>query len=299
MKSKQLLLFLLLFLLACQTFSPISTPLTPIALSDITFEDTFIQERMVALDHCITEIASDSDWRYVPYTSGGAFITARWCQGTGASSDCQITSANQDQRDQHDFELYTLHFGDDPTHAFGLGLSALWVPSDTGWGVVFSFSEGGRTIVGEGFTLSFSEYDNTQEEPVNRLIFGMDNAYKVGETTLTYPAQHPLRDELALYLASPDSLLAQGQTVLNGLAETVETALNAHTTTTCNYGPYEGNGIPPACNPRPLTTEEEQTAQKEAEQYFANQEKVLAENYGEMYDTLQTAFPFEACWPEK
>lgn len=310
MPPKRAFLFLLpLTLLACEVFGislsstpapPTPTPI-PIRLSDITFDDPLTQTRMLALDRCIADLATGSDWRYFPYENIGAFIEAKWCTGSRAAPDCQMTEGNQNQRDQHLLSLYTLHYGDDVTNAFGLGLSARWVPPQTGpqteWAAAFSFSEGGRTVVGEGFSLSFKEYGSAME-PVNELHFGMSNDYKIGETTLSYFAQHLQRDELALYIASPESFLAQGQYILTGLAATVQAALDAHTITTCDYGPYNNDGIPPACNPRPLTAEEELAAKAEVEQYFANQQAVLEGNYEAMFTALGVAFPFETCWDE-
>ncbi|MCB9134295.1 MAG: hypothetical protein H6636_02645 [Anaerolineales bacterium] len=303
MPTKRAFLLLLPLLLACQIFTPTPAPPTPtpipLHLSNITFDDPLTQTRMLALDRCMSNLATSSEWRHFPYENIGAFIEAKWCTGSRAAPDCQITEGNQNQRDQHVLNLYTLHYGDDVTNAFGLGLSARWVPPQTGpqtdWSAAFSFSEGGRTVVGEGFSLSFKEYGSALE-PLNELNFGMSNDYKIGETTLTYPAQHPQRDELALYIASPESFLAKGQSVLNGLSETVQAALDAHTIMTCDYGPYNGDGIPPACNPRPMTADEEQVARDEATQYFANQLAVLAANYEAMFAALEEAFPFETCW---
>ena len=301
MLPKRAILLFLSLLLACQSFAPppTPTPLITYTVDDFTFEDPLTQERMIALDRCLAEITTGSDWRHFPFTSGGNFLRAKWCRGTGAHTDCQITDSSQDQRDQHVLELYTLQYNFDLSHVFGLGMSARWVPLKNGWGAAFYFAEGGQTVVGEGFGLSLMEYNDSQELPVNQLTFGMDNSYKIGETTLSFPAQLPQRDELALYLASPDALLAHGQYVLTGLSETVKSALNAHTITTCDYGPYEANGIPPACYPRPLTAEEERVALEEAQAYFARQSEVLAENYVEMFGALGEAFPFEGCWPEK
>ncbi|NUM47746.1 MAG: hypothetical protein HUU38_23825, partial [Anaerolineales bacterium] len=273
-----------------------------IVLSQITFDDPLTQTRLLTLDRCMAEIAAGPEWRHFPYESIGAFIEAKWCTGSHAAPDCQITAGNQHQRDQHVLNLYTLHYGEDVLNAFGLGVHARWVPPQTGpqtaWAAAFSFSEGGRTVVGEGFSVSFLEYGSAVE-PIHELHFGMNNDYKIGETTLTYPAQLPQRDELALYIASPESLLSQGQIVLTGLAETVQAALDAHTITTCEYGPYNNDGIPPACTLRPLTAEEEQAAKTEAEQFFANQQAVLAENYEGMFAALEKAFPFQTCWAEE
>jgi hypothetical protein len=297
-------LLLPLVLLACQIFTPPPAPATPtpIALADISFDDPLTQERFTSLDRCLAEFATGPDWRHIPYTRGGNFIRTKWCRGAGALSDCQITFGNQNRHDQHSVELYTLQYGNDLSHAFGLGLSARWVPPQTGWvppqtgwGAALYFAEGGQTVVGEGFSVSFMEY-GAEEVPVNELHFGMINEYKIGETTLSYPAQLPLRDELALYIASPESLLAQGQAVLSGLEDVVQSALDAHAITTCDYGPYNGDGIPPACYPRPLTGEEAQAARAEAARYFANQQAVLAGNYEAMYEALGVAFPFEGCW---
>ena len=81
------------------------------------------------------------------------------------------------------------------------------------------------------------------------------------------------------------------------IAVEVDASLRSGDIPACDYGEYQGDGIPPACTPRPFTDEELAAEIKHVEEYFAGQQTLLRENYREMYAVLFQAFPFDACWP--
>ena len=203
-------------------------------------------------------------------------------------------------RDQHVIELNTLLYTQTYPEVFGLGLASLWVPESTGWGALFSFAEKGEGVVGEGWSVMFSKYATPTGPPEVTVSLGGTYSYTIygpDRTTFDHPSDLPLREDLALYLASPQEMRARGLTQLQALAQKVDTALKEHQVNTCDLGPYLGKGIPPACTPRPMTPEEEAAELARAEAYFAGQEQSLNSDYPEMYAAWMAAFPMDACWP--
>ena len=90
-----------------------------------------------------------------------------------------------------------------------------------------------------------------------------------------------------------DRALLQNQ----ALADKVITAITTHQITTCDRGPYLGNGLPPACPPRPLTSAEEAAELARAHAYFAEQAQLLRDHYQAMYAAWLSSFPLDRCWP--
>ena len=122
--------------------------------------------------------------------------------------------------------------------------------------------------------------------------------YRSFETGVSLPpVALSAREKLALYLVSPEALRDAGQAQIQALAARVDEALRTHQVTACDRGPYEGNGIEPPCTPRPLTPEEEAAELARAAAYFDEQQRLLRENYREMYAVLMQAFPLDRCWP--
>jgi hypothetical protein len=287
--------------LACRllrgTSEPTPTPMLTVGLDDLRFDDPEIERRFRALDVCIREITADG-WRTTGYKLIGNFYSSRWCQGDGARDDCQIASSTQYNRDQHVIELETFFYPSSYPQVFGLKLAALWVPEQDGWGAHFHFSEGGRNFYGEGVGISFSQYEAGSREPVATVSVIGPLTYGLFETGVTLPPEAlSAREELALYLVSPEALRDEGLAQIQALAARVDETIRTHQVTACDRGPYEGNGIQPPCTPRPLTPEEESAELARATAYFDEQQRLLRENYREMYAALMQAFPLDRCWP--
>jgi hypothetical protein len=269
---------------------------TPPALADLQFEDAATGERIHQLDACIREQVVDRTWTEIPYQSIGNFYETNWCRGAGSRADCQVTDEVIRGRDVHALSISTLAYPQSPTSAFGLTFSATWLPPAEGWGVSVFFSEGGRTIIGEGAHLNFYQYTTPTDDPTTRLFLGDSFSYTIHETTIRHTPGLTPRDALAQYLASPESLRDFGLTNLNTLAEKVYATLDAHEAQICEYGEYEGDGIPPECMLRPLTSSEESQALSDAQTHFAQQTQLLTDQYQKLYTTLQKTFPFDSCW---
>jgi hypothetical protein len=277
--------------------TPTSTPLPVASLDELRFDDPETGRRFRALDACIQEIA-DNGWRTTGYRLIGNFYTSRWCRGDGARDDCQIASSTRNNRDQHVIELETFFYPSDYPQVFGLNLAALWVPERDGWGASFYFSEGGGSFHGEGVGINFSLYETGHHEPSARVSVIGRLTYGPLETGIRLPPKGlSAREELALYLASPEALRDEGLAQIQALAARVDEALRTHQVTACDRGPYQGDGIEPPCTPRPLTPDEEATELARAEAYFDEQQRLLRENYREMYAALMRAFPLDQCWP--
>ena len=296
---------MLLSVLACNStiFIPASAPgptLQPIAsVDELQFKDFETGRRFRRLDRCIKNLVDDS-WRTTSYQLAGNFYTSKWCRGAGARSDCQITDSTIDNRDQRVIRLNTLFYNQSYPEVFGLGFQSLWVPKSTGWGVSYYFAENGAGVVGDGWGVTFREYMTPTGQPEANVDLGWDYSYTIfgpNRTTFEYPSDLPLREDLALYLSAPDAMRDRGLVQIQALAQKVITAIDTHQVNTCDLGPYLGNGIPPACTPRPLTASEEAGELSKANAYFAEQEQLLHDHYQEMYEAWMAAFPFDQCWP--
>jgi hypothetical protein len=292
---------ILLSTLACRSLlgtpEPTFTPLTLVSLDELRFDDAEIERRFRALDRYIREITADG-WRTTGYKLIGNFYSSRWCRGDGARDDCQIASSTQHNRDQHVIELETFFYPSSYPQVFGLKLAALWVPEQDGWGAHFHFSEGGRSFYGEGVGIGFSHYEAGSREPVVSVSVIGPLIYQLFETSVALPPEDlSAREELALYLVSPEALRDEGLAQIQAMATRVDETIRTHQVTACDRGPYEGNGIQPPCTPRPLTPEEEAAELARATTYFDEQQCLLRENYREMYAALMQAFPLDQCWP--
>lgn len=292
-------------MLACNStlFIPASAPSPtpqPIAsLDELRFTDSENGQRFRDLDRCINNFVDDS-WHTTSYQLGGNFYTSHWCRGAGARSDCQIADSTIDNRDQRVIRLYTLFYSQSYPEVFGLGFQSLQVPKSTGWGASYYFAENGDGVVGDGWGVTFREYMTPTGQPKSTVNLGWNYSYTIfgpNRTTFEHPSDLPMREDLALYLASPDAMRDRGLMQSQALAQKVITAINAHQVSTCDLGPYLGNGIPPECTPRPLTASEESTELAKAKAYFAEQDQLLRDQYQEMYAAWMAAFPLDQCWP--
>lgn len=296
---------MLLSMLACDSNlfvppAPSPTPQPVVSVDELRFKDSETGRRFRALDRCIKDVADDS-WQTTYYQLVGNFYRSHWCRGAGARYDCQIAYSTLDNRDQHVIELSTLFYIQTYPEVFGLVFQSLWVPKSTGWGVSYYFAESGDRVVGEGWGVTFNKYVTPTGPPEATVNLGWNYSYTIlgpNRTIFEYPSDLPLRDDLALYLSSPEAMRDRGLIQSQALAQKVSTAIHAHEVNTCDLGPYLGNGIPPACTPRLLTPSEEAAELARAEAYFAVQEQLLRDYYQEMYAAWMRAFPLDSCWPQ-
>ena len=290
---------LMLGSLACSFFSLVPglaatpSPLPVPGPDELRFKDPETGRRFNELNTAINSFV-DKNWGMTPYQLSGNFYEAAWC--SGAEANCQRTDAIFERRDQHLLELYTLFYDADFPEVFGLGFHAAWVPTTTGWGASFGFSEGGDSIVADGWQVIFQQYLSPAGAPDATLSLGQGDSYKIYETTIQYISGKSVRDDLAPYLAGPDAMREQGLKNLRAFAEQVRNEISTNQVLACDLEPYQGNGIPPACKPRSMTAAEKISELARAEADFAVREQLLSDHYQEMYAAWMQAFPVERFW---
>ncbi len=289
-----LLLLLVIASTGCEksSFSPTPTP----DVNKLNFQDLETKQHFDSLNQCFNNII-DKSWTAIPYQLNGNFYRSTWCHGSGATSDCRMASSTEDNLDQHILSLYTLTYPQDLSTAFGIGIEALWVPTKTGWGALFSFSENGDGIIGDYWGVRFKKYPPATNQIESTSALSLYDQYQIQETLVGYSFDLPLRDDLALYLKSAEAMRARRLEQIQALAQKVKTTIETHQATICDLEPYQGNGIPPKCTPRSLTAKEENDELAKAENHFSDQKQVLNENYQDLYATWMKAFPMDQCWP--
>jgi len=294
-----ILLLILFNLSACRASSPVTeTPTLAVipGVGQLRFTDPETGKRFNDLNASIQALI-DQNWKTNPYHLSGNFYEAAWCRGSGTRPDCQGSSANKDIRDQHILALNTLFYPQDFPKVFGLGFQAVYVPPTQGWGAVFNFSEGGGSVMGEGWSVIFSEYKADSGEPDALISLGSGAyQYRVLETTIGLDTGLPMRADLALHLESPQAMRERGQAQIQALAGKVRSQISAHQVPACDWQESTGNGIPPTCKPRAMTAVEEAEELARAEAFFKDEEKLLGDHYQEMYAAWMNAFPFDKAW---
>jgi hypothetical protein len=272
---------------------PTETP--AIRIDQLQFESTITKQQYSSLSQCIDNLV-DTNWKTLPYEIYGNFVRSSWCRGTGTGTDCQI-GGSTDRHDQHIFRLFTFTYQQSFPAVFGLGFEALWAPADAGWCAHFTFSENGKGILADHWGVIFKKYGLPSEPIETTIHIWSYYQYTILETQVFHSSGLPLRDDLALYLETPEAMRNRFLEHIQALAQKVETAINTHSVETCDYGPYLGDGIPPECTLRPLAVEEEEEELIKANEYFSDQERIMNDNYREMYGVWMKAFPMDQCWP--
>ena len=152
-------------------------------------------------------------------------------------------------------------------------MEALWVPTQTGWGALFTFSENGDGIIGDYWGVRFKKYTTSADQIEANTVLSFYDQYQVQETLVGYGFDLPLQDDLSRYLKSAEAMRARGLEQIQALEQKVKTTIETHQATICDSGPYLGDGIPPKCTPRSLTPEEETAELAKAETYFSDQNR--------------------------
>ena len=278
------------------TPTPISSSLPPVSLSlqELSFDPSELGERFTQLDTCINSFTTGDDWRKIPYQVLGNFYESRWCQGAASRPDCSVGSGVPAPPGQRRISLYTLSYN--LPSMFGLGFQALWAPENGGWNASISYAEDGRTVIGEGFRLEFAHIPPGGSEPDEVISLGDSYSYTIEQTYFAQASDHPAREELAVYLASSESLRQRGIEQIRALEDKVLAAIQVHQISACDWSEYKNDGIPPQCISRPMTTAEEENVYSQAKSYFENQTVLLDQHAQEIYTVLLQSFPFESCW---
>lgn len=260
-------------------------------LAGVTHDSPATGPLLHALDGAIRAMPGGA-WKHHDYRRGGNFFEAKWCRGTGAREDCQIAGSTEHDRDQHAVALYALHYDRDWPRVFGLGFTALRTPAGPGVGTSVWLSLEGQRIVGEGAGVQFSRYGDAKE-PTFTFSLGTGQTWEIEESRVQPPSFGAPRALLARLLASPEALMSEGKAQLDAREASVLAALDAGGVTRCEYGPYQGGGIPPVCAPRPLTAEEQAAERTRAQTYFAEARRWLAADGPALYAALAATAPIQ------
>jgi hypothetical protein len=165
------------------------------------------------------------------------------------------------------------------------------------------FSENGKGIEGDGFGLVFSLYRASigpfaaDWHPVDSLWLGRPYEYGVFENMkppYVSPTE-PLRDELARFIRSAESMRDAGVALLEKTRSDTAHFLSSHAAKVGVYGPSKGGGIPPALTLRDATPAEEAAELAKANAHFDHDAALLRDHYQEMYAALLRAFPVDRC----
>lgn len=266
-----------------------------VSLEALAFSDPATESRFRGLYQCLEEHKADFNHASA-LRIGGNFISSRWCRGEDLDQDCRNVSLASDRPGLALIELYTLSYRG-PDEAFGLGVRALSVPQESGWKAVFAYVEDGRTVIGDGWNLSFTQQHGSSARPGPVVGLGRTHTYRVIQTHLVHASQTPALDEIAGYLAGPEAMRDRGLEALRAMADMVRTQIKGGQVPACDWSEYKGDGIPPACTPRAMTAADKAEELDRLEGYLAEQEALLEGHYREMYAAWMRAFPFDGCWP--
>ena len=287
----------LLLALACAATpdpTPVEEPMP--ALADLRFEEP----RSAALHTALRQhaLARTPGWRHLPLSVGGNFVRERWCSPSVPAPACEGGAvANGDEPGTAWFSLSTLHYPAQWPAVFGVGWDAgdLTPP----WGAAAYLSLRGRTVTGSSFTFRFVRYEGGRA--AERFEIPSTWAWQAGETQLFVPVAPPEADdearaqaveaELARLLASPASFRDTVLALADALEAEVLRALAAHEAKKCEYGEYQGDGIPPICTPVPFTPEEEAAERARLQAAMARLREVVTAEGEVLWARLGAVFP--------
>jgi hypothetical protein len=185
------------------------------------------------------------------------------------------------------------HYDRDWPQVFGLSFSAGALPVD-GLGVGVWWSAGGKSVLGDGAGVRFTEYRGGA--PGASLTIGPDASFEVGLEPIEVHAEGTRAEVMRKLFAGPASFTAETSARIDALETAVSNALDADTPRKCIYGEYQGNGIPPNCERKvPLSEDEKAAARERLETRLTGERAMLAASSGAMHARLVQLLP-ATCW---
>ncbi len=266
--NQALLLSLALVAPAARAAANEATTVSADALSpdQLVFEDAAAGARYRAVHADLA--AAHASWRHLPLRPIGNFLTERWCSPVVPERDCLVgRAADGTERGRAWAELSALHYPADLPQAFGMSLHTGAIPEEGAWGARLSLVQDGRRILGGGLQITLLHLSDGADGAVEELHLGSSLSWDVADSHLSVDDPGGTDDDALLALLkrmadSPDALAKIGTAQLDALQAEVLRALAAGEVQRCEYGPYEGRGIPPECTLVPLS--DEQRAEEEA-----------------------------------
>ncbi len=228
-------------------------------------------------------------WFHEPCHIAGNFIQESWTRGPGSNRG--LVPRLQESPGTGWYRWGVLHY--DLPDAFGLQLSAGHNPNPRGWGVAVWYSQGGKTVLGDGCAVTFTRWE--EGKAVEKLVvgeysydFGPD--YPVKGAPVSVKPADPDREMAALW-KDPASALPH----LVQLEKAMEKALLEHRVERKTYGKYNGDGIPPPEYRNPLTPAEEADLLRKAREELAHRRELVT-TYAKDFNSLLTGLLPAQIW---
>ena len=179
-------------------------------------------------------------------------------------------------------------------HAFGIWVRAGNNPLHKSWGISFSYSDNGKSILGSGFFIVFSRFEDSSI--VQKIELRDEYLYKVGATEVELTAPDGKDAELARYFASSDSLKTTFVERQKALFAEIEKTIREHRAEKIIYGPYRTNGQPPVSKNVAMTAQDEKEALEEARKEIGANISAVEDNSRLFYQLLSDLLDLKLCW---
>lgn len=197
------------------------------------------KKRHQAAQQCFS--ARAATWEHYPLRQIGNFVTEDWCRGEGANRGC--SGGGFTERAGVDWaEVSTLYYPPSWPDVFGVLISGgrNRAKGDPGWNVAFSIHSNGKSIVGESAHVDF-------RRDGDYVHLGSGYEWNIAEKRFFQAVKDEPWVIFERIRSSPDALRDEGIKQWRALEKEVVTALDSNEVRKCVYGPYKGDGIPPAC----------------------------------------------------
>lgn len=225
----------------------------PTSLTEVRFGTEGERARHAALREWI--VARSAGFHHRPLRTAGNFLGEMWCGPEVPVAACEGGAVVGSVEPGHAWRsLETLFYPDAPRDVFGVCFGAGANPRGPGVAVHVSWDEGGRTVVGDSFALTFVAF--AQDGSASTFHLGAEVACDVHQATVSVRPPGGWREEVRRLAASPDAFAATARERHAELRARIEQALSSGEVLGWTEGPYAGGGVPPERTPRPLTDEE-------------------------------------------
>ncbi len=206
----------------------------------LVFGDPAERERFERARACLSE--RGRGWEHYPLRMIGNFVEEDWCRGERAALGCS-GGGFRDEAGVDWAGVGTLHYPQDWPQVFGVQVEAGHRPADGGWGVWFSVSTNGKTILGDGGAVGFGRVGDEDGE----FYVGTGYSWEIAESRFEAVVEGDGWQLLERVRRSPEALREEGVAKWTTLEAKVIAALERGEVVECVYGEYKNDGIPPEC----------------------------------------------------
>jgi hypothetical protein len=269
----------------------------------VRFDPSETRARFEALQACGTQVAG-SGYVHLPLrrdTPQSSFVRESWCRGVAGT--CQVSDSLAAQPGVHvvDLSAGVEPESFDPLVVYGTSLGAISNP-EAGWGASVHYSEGGRSLFGDGFGFSFRRFGAEVPGARSEVSIGSILSYRFPEpadnaVVALRPTGTSLRALLLAFLGSADKFRTQSGAYLDALQTEAESQLQLGTVKGCaRYSTPSSPSVPKSClEQRPLTEAERTTLAAAMRAELDARRKVLVGEAADLYAAAERAFPLSRC----